>query len=1049
MVISYELKTGKQRLGRIDVDPENKIVSFAFLLEENSIAAKKEIEDYARRLFPFLQEVTLTEGFDLAGNCSELKLNLSDHNNLQAAISALDGYHSYKGKIPQRCRDDIDAIFKIDRTLERAHLNPSGTKQALSSQRQLALNQALQTELDKTTAADLIQINILLEMGAEINTQGEHSGWTAAHVAAVQNNFAVMQTLQEKGADFNRRSNLNAKTSLFYATEPQIVNLMLAGGASLSATNKAGEPAWQVLISNQIVNSEILLKQELDRGSEADGKVIQALIEAGASVYTRGSKGWTPAAIAIRTDNHQLQEFCSQQGVDFRQKTFAAYFPIPIVAEITVSSFELTQVSSYELLGFVNQVNENLKNLNQLIEAYNQESIPEKKLNLLNEIYREQKRIDGLFPTVYIEACQDYREKINVQLLSSIKEQFFNFNLQTAAEHLEITTDLWPSGTIQRIIANMAPQKANRMIEILSKGANFNKSKFENLFLPEEPGYMEFRNFLSGYSISFLGGENSKNFEIKKLTSSERFVLKVENRLEQPKSPDIHLRERSLKDVLTPITVERQIRSENRSTGKITTRTLLVTEYCEGGDLLSYARKQTSDDDRTQSALTIYSQMGEIIEGIRADGCVFPDMKNSNWLIGRAGSLKIADSKSFLFTDKSGRVEVGADKNRWHTLSSSKYMDPPEFGMWELGFNADKIHSYMLGKNLYQFLTGCDHTAFFKLGSQGTWQIKHQFTEEDFNAPVFQTEAGKKLKELIQEMVTYRSSDRITVQEAISKLHQIKAELLEQEQKKVYLLQQEKMAAELEVTETARKDCRQFLNGLELYKLGHNDREIDALIREKKMQIKAATTQTELAEIKEELQSSLLDIKEEIRRHELQTNCELILQDIEKYKCCKNDVAMKQFIKQKREELKTKNDEASFIEIEHDLFSALAIVKDNPVIKEIQEVVKSLRVRSSFFTVGMQAKASRIEAALANVPIMERGNIVQGKIATTKQVLTEMASHRTFFGKKEAPLTKDGAIDEKKAAQTYKLFKGKFADTNDNTRSESEQEERPIDQMDI
>ncbi|HDU7889366.1 TPA: hypothetical protein RGG70_001160, partial [Legionella pneumophila] len=82
-------------------------------------------------------------------------------------------------------------------------------------------------------------------------------------------------------------------------------------------------------------------------------------------------------------------------------------------------------------------------------------------------------------------------------------------------------------------------------------------------------------------------------------------------------------------------------------------------------------------------------------------------------------------------------------------------------------------------------------------------------------------------------------------------------------------------------------------------------------------------------------------------------------------------------------------------------------------------------------SVGMNAKADRIEKALLNVPVEDRGKIFSNDKASPELIAIRaaLASHR-YFGKRGNVYYKDEArtvIDENKAATTYNNLRKQFA----------------------
>lgn len=414
---------------------------------------------------------------------------------------------------------------------------------------------------------------------------------------------------------------------------------------------------------------------------------------------------------------------------------------------------------------FIVEVNRDIKRLNALIDSYNKTDEKPGQIDTLQKISLLKQQIDNKYSDKQINACPEYRREIHRNLFQELQTQFVSLGIPSL---LNITKrDLEDDAPVVRvddslpeILANMAPEKASMMLAILSEGAHFNKVALSNLYAPAEPGYAEFTSFLGKNTVTFLGGGNSKNFKITPNDASPPFVLKVDNRMGMPKSAEAHLRDHSLQDIFTPTSAERQVTGTQLSTGNEITRTLLVTEFCSGGDLESHNKTHGADTNaRLASAISIYSQMGMILSGISRDGCAFPDMKNSNWLIDEHGKVRLADTKSFVFVEDNNVFDKTKNVERWFNFISTKFMNPPEFACKT--FSADKMHSSMLGKDLYQYLSGCSYKDL---------HCKYA-VDFPFTAPVFQTAEGKELKSLIMNMVIPNPDDRLSLTEAMVQIN--------------------------------------------------------------------------------------------------------------------------------------------------------------------------------------------------------------------------------------------------------------------------------------
>ena len=263
-------------------------------------------------------------------------------------------------------------------------------------------------------------------------------------------------------------------------------------------------------------------------------------------------------------------------------------------------------------------------------------------------------------------------------------------------------------------------------------------------------------------------------------------------------------------------------------------RSLVVSDFCAGGDLELYGKKVAHPDDLILSALPIYIKMGKILTNLTKNNCAFPDMKNTNWLIDNKGTLKIADTKSFIYINKNGKIDHTLPENEWAGLIQSNFLSPPEISkkMSNDVHSADKMHSYMLGKNLYQYLTGCDCSVLD--------QNKLSFKKES----VFQTDIGQQLKSLIKSMVRNNPDDRISTLEALEKLRDIKQEI--------------KAADDLkkEIANT-KSNCKSMLEEVRALGFGENDIQMKGFIMTQQMRIRRAHDITDINKIHGDLMSIL------------------------------------------------------------------------------------------------------------------------------------------------------------------------------------------------
>ena len=112
-------------------------------------------------------------------------------------------------------------------------LSGAGVVMARRRRQRLAAQCAGQVLLQATEAGDIVQMEVLLAKGAEVNARNAH-GWTPLHVAAAGGDPAVIALLLQHGADVHAQSHIGA-TPLDNATtrggRQAVIDLLLAHGA--------------------------------------------------------------------------------------------------------------------------------------------------------------------------------------------------------------------------------------------------------------------------------------------------------------------------------------------------------------------------------------------------------------------------------------------------------------------------------------------------------------------------------------------------------------------------------------------------------------------------------------------------------------------------------------------------------------------------------------------------------------------------------------------------------------------------------------------------
>ncbi|RUR19060.1 hypothetical protein ELY21_05920 [Legionella sp. km535] len=453
--------------------------------------------------------------------------------------------------------------------------------------------------------------------------------------------------------------------------------------------------------------------------------------------------------------------------------------------------------------------------VNKLIDEFNKSTEPVQKKQILDHLQATIKAVDCKYPPSMLAESEGYRTAHAV-LFNEIKKQMSLLGINS------LLSPQSRNSPLAHVVANMSPEKGEEFLAILAKGKQSNLTQkllslYEKSDMSAEA--KSFREFLGNHEISYLGGGNSKNFKVVNTNDQSILVLKVDCRLDMPRNAEIHLRGK-LGNGFAPNHAERQLTYDAPGEGP-QSRTLLVTEYYSGSDVYDYRKQAKTAPELAGSACDVFSQMSGVMLQIQKQGCMFPDAKLTNWLVDKDGTLIIADTKSFVFTDKDGTYSSKVPGNEYADgLLLTDAFEPPEFkrnGPYAGKITSESTHAFILGKNLYTFVSG-------------KFDEKNSGHQLDFSSEAFKTGTGVELKALIHDLVKPNPEDRISVAEAHSRLFDITK--------------------------------NEIFNALESLKFGSKDETMSQYIRDKKEQLKAVENNpAEQSRIIKELKSTVSALK--------------------------------------------------------------------------------------------------------------------------------------------------------------------------------------------
>ena len=683
---------------------------------------------------------------------------------------------------------------------------------------------------------------------------------------------------------------------------------------------------------------------------------------------------------------------------------------------------------------FTMAVNQDIKKLNKLIHEFNNtqnpditsrlDSIAGKKptpADTLRKIYQQLQLINNTYPLYMITQCESYQKQLHDQLFVEI---------QGAAESIGITSmtqlvdpekapDL-PT-TLSELIANMPHEVMQELMKILWDNIDVPK-RLANLYASNDTAGEDFRQFLATHTVTILPGMgNSRNVKVEPLDgSTPPVILKVDARLGRAKSVEIALRDKNFEHLVTIHGAERQA-TITEGKGDPLTANLVITDFCPEGDLQSKSKKKFHDPiTRMSSALHYFPQMTKIMLDLEIAGCAFPDAKNANWLIGSNGDLQLADTKSLVNLSSSGLVDYNAEENYWaRGLVFTHHLIAPEMYHYDkTPFAPGPMHAYMLGKNLYQYLTCCTSDSI----TDAPPRSKHYFSNSDFMHPIFHTPVGQACKALIQKLVRPDPLERLLLADAKHELEKIQI---------------------LHMKSTIEDSLLKIGNNclsINHHFLGHAS--FSHLLKDSRLD--AATRQL-LIDNLDQLKNTddlpkLLEIKTGLKNIEKLSEDKLTLSSILHKIACTSirleptisqhlplfsilvdprlDKGMHAFVTSKIAELQLASTKEALVKIYTEL-TTIELLLD-PISKQVDAIVKKLE---QSWGVNSKAKAKLIREAFEQVPVEDRIQLFSKQTPEILAFHNALSWFRTGGKEKNTALLSTSLEDTEKRAKSYKDFK--------------------------
>ncbi|MCH9756168.1 MAG: hypothetical protein K0U37_03110 [Gammaproteobacteria bacterium] len=426
--------------------------------------------------------------------------------------------------------------------------------------------------------------------------------------------------------------------------------------------------------------------------------------------------------------------------------------------DLNLSSFRFNKKSAK---AFQENINKQVVALNNAIDLYNDPDPKLDKAKILEPIVLSLQTLretepDLVLLVAIVNRYQAFCEDILGKLADEIRAEKA---LEAARVMKQRRVDaLAAPKTLSELVEGMSHDDVKSLTHVLmnSNSKTTLKSNLRALYPLDHPKGVDFEVFLMTHEVGIIPSSNSKLFSVTTLDTNEKQVLKVEYLAQRGQAAELYLREHAeLSGVFTPIFARKKVTYYHPGRDRLVQGNLVVTEFCEGNNVETHGKDFGNDDEaRLRGAADIYTQMSDILIKIEAAGCAFPDMKVTNWLVDSSGKLRVADGKSFMFTNASREIRA----TEIDSCVRSPYLSAPEQWQDTVNISADKMHAYILGRNLYFYLTRGDDDLLYNGNIP-----KMDASELDFSFPIFQTPAGAQYKALIEDTHKARPANRLSV----------------------------------------------------------------------------------------------------------------------------------------------------------------------------------------------------------------------------------------------------------------------------------------------
>jgi ankyrin repeat protein len=165
-------------------------------------------------------------------------------------------------------------------------------------------------------------LKLLIECGANVHAQ-DKCGRTALHEASYSSNLVIMRLLLDNGVEADSRDDRNSTPLHRASLSPfghyaKSVKLLIENGSNVHARDSNGKTPLH-LVSGRKPEEMILLEKGADvdtQDEKNNTRPVELLVEHGANVHARDSRGETPLHLASKVGSFKKMMLLLEKGAD-------------------------------------------------------------------------------------------------------------------------------------------------------------------------------------------------------------------------------------------------------------------------------------------------------------------------------------------------------------------------------------------------------------------------------------------------------------------------------------------------------------------------------------------------------------------------------------------------------------------------------------------------------------------------------------------------------------------------------------------------------------